>query len=45
MEFKRAEKRDEKTLSFEERLLLKQQAGYDHFNNKGKLNERKDAMK
>ena len=34
MEEKRAEKRDEKTLSFEERLQRKQQSGYDHFNSR-----------
>ncbi len=43
MEEKRQMKREEKTLSFEERLQRKQQAGYDHFNSKEKLSERKEA--
>lgn len=45
MEERRAVKRDEKTLSFEERLMNKKQAGYDHFNSSTKLNERKEAQK
>ena len=44
MEERRAVKRDEKTLSFEERMKNKSQAGYDHFNNRDKLSERKEAQ-
>lgn len=45
MEEAREIKRDEKTLSFEERLRTKKQAGYDHFNSRTKLSERRDAQK
>ena len=38
-------KRDEKTLSFEERIGLKQQSGFDHFNSKLKLDDRREAQK
>ena len=38
-------KRDEKTMSFEERLRKKQETGFDHFNAGAKLTERKEAMK
>ena len=45
MEQARQHKRDEKQLSFEERLQLKQQSGYDHFNSREKLAQRKEASK
>ena len=32
-------------MSFEERLLKKQQSGFDHFNASAKLAERKEAMR